>query len=94
MAGGGFEVTAFPTAREGLDALQQSAAELLLVDTDLLGSGSMTAREMLGDDPRLAYGRGASDRARWSACGQPRRGLDLGADNAVSRPWDAATAGS
>ena len=91
MEGGGFEVTAFFTAREGLDALQHTGAELLLVDTDLLGSGSMSAREMLATIRGSALtatvrvivlvGPGADNRAF---------GLDLGADDAVSRPWDAA----
>ncbi|MBZ5641781.1 MAG: trypsin-like peptidase domain-containing protein [Acidobacteriia bacterium] len=91
MEGGGFEVSVFSTARESLDALQHTGAELLLVDTDLLGSGSMSAREMLATIRGSALtaavrvivlvGAGADNRAF---------GLDLGADDAVSRPWDAA----
>ena len=36
MESGGYEVSAFSTAREGLDALQHTGADLLLLDTDLL----------------------------------------------------------
>ena len=35
MESGGFEVSAFSTAREGLDTLQHAGADLLLLDTDL-----------------------------------------------------------
>ena len=90
MESGGCEISAFSTAREGLDALQHVGAELLLVDTDLLRAGTMSAREMLatirGSTLTAAVrvivlvGPGANNRAA---------GLDLGADDAVSRPWDA-----
>jgi DNA-binding response OmpR family regulator/S1-C subfamily serine protease len=91
MESGGCEVSAYSTAREGLGALQHTGAELLLVDTDLLGAGAMGAREMLATIRGSALtaavrvivlvGPGADNRAV---------GLDLGADDAVSRPWDAA----
>jgi DNA-binding response OmpR family regulator/S1-C subfamily serine protease len=91
MESGGFEATAFPTAREGLDNLQHAGGDLLLVDTDLFGAGALSAHEMLATIRGSAYtaavrvialvGSGADNRAA---------GLDLGADDAVSRPWDAA----
>lgn len=91
MESGGYEVTAFSTAREGLDALQHAVADLLLLDVDLLCAGTLTARET------LATIRGstltAAVRVIVLACaGADNRavGLDLGADDAVSRPWDAA----
>ncbi len=90
MESGGCEVSAFSTAREGLDALQHTGAELLLMDTDLLGAGTMSAHEMLATIRGsvltaavrviVLVGPGADNRAA---------GLDLGADDAVSRPWDA-----
>ena len=90
MESGGYKVSAFSTAREGLDTLQHAGADLLLLDTDLLGAGTLSAREMLatirGSTLTAAarvivlVGSGAENRAV---------GLDLGADDAVSRPWDA-----
>src|ERR1700687_1424433 len=47
MESGGWEVSAFSTAREGLDTLQHAGADLLLLDTDLLSAGRLSAREML-----------------------------------------------
>src|ERR1022692_815035 len=90
MESGGYEVSAFSTAREGLDTLQHAGADLLLLDTDLFGAGAVSAREMLATIRGSAVtaslrvivlvGHGADNRAA---------GLDLGADDAISRPWDA-----
>jgi DNA-binding response OmpR family regulator/S1-C subfamily serine protease len=90
LEGGGYEVSGVSTAREGLDALQQAGAELLLLATDLFGAGGLSARETLATIRGSAVtasvrvivlvGSGAESRAA---------GLDLGADDAVSRPWDA-----
>lgn len=90
MESGGYEVSAFSTAREGLDTLQHAGADLLLLDTDLFGAGAVSAREMLTTIRGSAVtaslrvivlvGHGADNRAA---------GLDLGADDAISRPWDA-----
>jgi DNA-binding response OmpR family regulator/S1-C subfamily serine protease len=90
MESGGYEVTAFPTAREGLDALQQGGADLLLLDLDLLCAGTLSARETLSTIRGSA--RTAAVRVIVLVCsGADNRavGLDLGADDAVSRPWDA-----
>ncbi|HXP81966.1 MAG TPA: trypsin-like peptidase domain-containing protein [Verrucomicrobiae bacterium] len=91
MESGGYEVSAFSTAREGLDTLQHSGADLFLLDTDFCCSGTLSARETLATIRGSALtatirvialvGSGADNRAV---------GLDLGADDAVSRPWDAA----
>ena len=90
MEGEGYEISAFSTAREGLDTLQHAGADLLLLDTDLFGSGAVSAREMLATIRGSAVtatvrvivlvGPGADNRAA---------GLDLGADDAISCPWDA-----
>ena len=90
MQSGGYEVSAFSTAREGLDTLQQAGADLLLLDTDFCCAGTLSARETLATIRGSALtaavrvivlvGSGADNRAA---------GLDLGADDAVSRPWDA-----
>jgi DNA-binding response OmpR family regulator/S1-C subfamily serine protease len=90
MESGGYEVTAFPTAREGLDALQQGGADLLLLDLDLLCAGTLSARETLSTIRGSAST--ATVRVIVLVCsGADNRavGLDLGADDAVSRPWDA-----
>ena len=43
-----------------------------------------------GDDSRLRHDfRGSRDRPGWSGADNRAVGLDLGADDAVSRPWDA-----
>jgi DNA-binding response OmpR family regulator/S1-C subfamily serine protease len=91
MESGGYEVSAFSTAHQGLDALQNVGAELLLLDTDFCCTGTLSARELLATIRGAALtatvrvivlvGSGSDNRAV---------GLDLGADDAVSRPWDAA----
>jgi S1-C subfamily serine protease/CheY-like chemotaxis protein len=90
MESGGYEVSAFPTAREGLDALQRGGTDLLLLDLDLLCAGTLAARET------LATIRGSASTAAvrvivlvCSGADNRAVGLDLGADDAVSRPWDA-----
>src|SRR5579862_1102354 len=91
LESGGYQASAFSTAREGLDALQHAGAELLLLDTDQFCADSLSARETLSTIRGSALTAavrvivlvctGANNRAA---------GLDLGADDAVSRPWDAA----
>ena len=90
MQSGGYEVSAFSTAREGLDTLQHTGADLFLLDTDFCCAGTLSARETLATIRGSALtatvrvialvGSGPDSRAV---------GLDLGADDAVSRPWDA-----
>ena len=90
MESGGYEVSAFPTPQEGLDALQHASADLLLLDID------SCAADMLNVHETLATIRGsgltAAVRVIVLVCpGAANRalGLDLGADDAVSRPWEA-----
>src|SRR5713101_7557077 len=83
----GYEVTAYATSREALDAIHQSAADILILDASLRNP---TARELLatirgasateGLRVILLVGPSAEDRAA---------ALDLLADDAVSRPWDS-----
>jgi DNA-binding response OmpR family regulator/S1-C subfamily serine protease len=90
MESGGYEVSAFSTAREGLDTLQHAGADLLLLDTDLLCADALSARETLATIRGSALT--AAVRVIVLVCsGADNRavGLDLGADDAVSRPWDA-----
>jgi DNA-binding response OmpR family regulator len=87
----GWAVSAFQTSREGLEAMQHAGADLFLLDTDFCCIGSLSAREALATIRGAArtaavrvivlVGSGPDDRAA---------GLDLGADDAVSRPWDRA----
>ena len=90
MESGGYEVSAFSTAREGLDTLQHAGADLLLLDTDFCCAGTLSARETLATIRGSALT--AAVRVIVLVCsGADNRavGLDLGADDAVSRPWDA-----
>src|SRR4029077_10355502 len=91
MESGGYEVSAFATTREGLDALQRGGTDLLLLDVDLLCASPLAARETLATIRGSAIT--AAVRVIVLVCsGAENRavGLDLGADDAVSRPWDAA----
>ncbi len=47
LESGGWEVSAFPMTREGLDIMQHAGADLLLLDTDLFDADTLSAREML-----------------------------------------------
>jgi DNA-binding response OmpR family regulator/S1-C subfamily serine protease len=90
LESGGWDVSAFATAHEGLDAMQHAGADLVLLDTDFCCPGTLSARETLATIRGAArtaavrvivlVGAGPDDRAA---------GLDLGADDAVSRPWNA-----
>ena len=82
----GYEAAANATTREGLDAVHQSAVDILILDA---GLRDPNAREFVatirgaasteGVRIILLVGPGAEERAA---------GLDLGADDAVSRPID------
>jgi DNA-binding response OmpR family regulator/S1-C subfamily serine protease len=90
MESGGYVVSAYSTTREALDTLQQAGADLLLLDTQLLDAGWQGAREMLA----LIRGSAFTSEVRVIVLvdsGPDNRafGLELGADDAVSRPWDA-----
>jgi len=91
MQSGGYEVSAFSTAREGLDTLQHDGADLFLLDTDFCCSGALSARETLATIRGSALTAGVRVIALVGSGADNRAvGLDLGADDAVSRPWDAA----
>jgi DNA-binding response OmpR family regulator/S1-C subfamily serine protease len=90
MESGGYEVSSFPSPHEGLDLLQHAGADLLLLDIDVC------AADMLNVQETLATIRGsnltAAVRVIVLVCpGANNRatGLELGADDAVSRPWEA-----
>lgn len=89
----GHDVAAFATAREGLDAIHQAGADLLLMNARLAGApnpDATSARETIATIRGsaatsvvrviLLVGPGAEERAA---------ALDFGADDAISCPWDA-----
>jgi len=88
LRGSGYEVASFATAHDGLDAIHASGADLVLLDSRLPDS---SARETLAtirgsaatEELRviLLVGAGAEERAA---------GIDLGADDAISRPWESS----
>lgn len=90
LESGGYEVSAFSTALDGLDTLQHAGADLLFLDADLCGADTLGARGMLATIRGSALT--AAVRVIVLVCSGPDNramGLDLGADDAVSRPWDA-----
>ncbi len=90
MESGGYEVSAFSKPREGLDALQHSGADLLLLDVDVCAADMLNVQETLATI--RGSGLTAAVRVVVLVCpGAENRalGLDLGADDAVSRPWEA-----
>lgn len=90
MESGGYEVSAFSTPREGLDALQHAGADLLLLDVDVCAADMLNVQEILA----TIRGSGLTAEVRvivlvCPGAGNRALGLDLGADDAVSRPWEA-----
>jgi len=91
MQQAGYDVSAYRTAREGLDLVRRSGADVLLLGAAAGDPGAPSIHETVaairgsavteGVRVILLTAPGAEERAA---------GLDLGADDAVSRPWDAA----
>jgi serine protease Do len=87
----GYDVVAFASAREGLEAARQPGTDVLILDAAVADAGAPSAHEIVatirgsaateGIRVIVLTGPGAGDRAA---------GLDLGADDAISRPWDSA----
>jgi DNA-binding response OmpR family regulator/S1-C subfamily serine protease len=89
MESGGYEVSSFSTPHEGLDALQHAGADLLLLDIDVCAADMLNVHEALATI--RGSGLTAAVRVIVLVCpGANNRalGLDLGADDAVSRPWE------
>jgi DNA-binding response OmpR family regulator/S1-C subfamily serine protease len=83
----GYEVAAYATSREALDAIHQSSADLLILDGSLRAPN---ARELLV----TVRGAAATEGLRvillvGPAAGERAAGLDFSADDAISRPWDS-----
>jgi DNA-binding response OmpR family regulator/S1-C subfamily serine protease len=87
MQGAGYDVATFATAHEGLDAIHASGADLLLLDSRLPDT---SAREALAtirgssstESMRVILLAGPTAEERATA-------IDLGADDAISRPWES-----
>jgi DNA-binding response OmpR family regulator/S1-C subfamily serine protease len=89
IEGAGYDVSSFGTVPEGLDALRQPGTDLLLLSTTPSGSNAPNARDMLA----AVRGSAVTERIRvilLTDDGTEERiaGLDLGADDSISRPWD------
>src|ERR1700722_4523499 len=82
----GFNASAFGTSQEVIEAVQQSSPDVVLLDASILDH---SAREILA----TIRGSAASAAVRVILLVGPRpddrsAAIDLGADDAISRPWD------
>jgi len=87
----GYEASAFATAHEALEAVRHSGADLLLLDASPSDAGALGTHEAIAE----IRGSAATERVRvvllvGSEAKERAAALDLGADDAISRPWDAA----
>ncbi len=102
VQGAGFDAEAFATASDGLDATRRMGADLLLLDTSpnsSTGDGAATGlprSSVLHAHETMAAIRGsaATEEIRivllvGAGAGERAAGLDLGADDAISQPFDA-----
>jgi DNA-binding response OmpR family regulator/S1-C subfamily serine protease len=88
MQTAGYDVATFATAHEGLDAIHASGADLLLLDSRLPDTSAREALATIRGSSAteamrviLLTGPSAEDRAS---------AIDLGADDAISRPWESS----
>jgi DNA-binding response OmpR family regulator/S1-C subfamily serine protease len=99
----GYAVAAFATPAEALDAIHHSHLDVLLLDTDVSGAASSVPAGAPPSDPvssahelvAAIHGSAATQGIRIillvNASAEERgAALDLGADDALSRPWDSA----
>ena len=87
----GYEVLGFATAREGLEAARQPGTDLLVLDAALSDADAFSAHEIVA----TIRGSAMTESVRVilltrAGAGERAAGLDLGADDAISRPWEAA----
>ena len=89
--GAGYLVAVFAVAQEGLEAARQPGTDVLVLDASAAGAESSGARQVIAamrgsaqtESVRVILLTGAASEQRTAA-------LDLGADDAVSRPVDCA----
>jgi len=82
----GYDVTLFSSPQEGLEWLRNQGADLLLLDAAV---GDPEARELLAAIRGSAITEGVRVILLTGAAPEERAaGLELGADDAISRPWN------
>ena len=91
MEGAGYDVIACATVREGLDALRNAAVDLLVLGAAAPDPNVPSVHETIA----AIRGSAVTESVRvillvGSRADERAAGLDFGADDAVSRPWDAA----
>jgi CheY-like chemotaxis protein len=83
----GYEVVAFATAREGLEAARQPGTDLLVLDAAVADSNVFSAHEIVATIRGSAVTEGVRVIVLTRpGAGERAAGLDLGADDAISRP--------
>ncbi len=86
LQGAGYDVISFSTRRDGLEAARQAGIDLLVLD---VGIHLPDTREILAEMRGSAATEGVRLVVLTGASPQERaEGLDLGADDAISRPCD------
>lgn len=97
LQGAGYNAPAFGTAREGLDAVRQLAPDLLLLSTLATALPTAAPPEHVAlhahDVIAAIHGSAATERVRaillvGPAAEERASALDLGADDAISQPFD------
>ena len=83
----GYDVSVFATTREGLDAIHQTGADLLLLDAAMQDPGAAEVLATIRGSAKTAAIRVLLLVAGGSE--QRASALDLGANDAISRPFDS-----
>ena len=83
----GYDVSVFATTREGLDAIHQTGADLLLLDAAMQDPGAAEVLATIRGSAKTAALRVLLLVAGGSE--QRASALDLGANDAISRPFDS-----
>lgn len=88
LGAAGYDVVSFATRRDGIEAARQAGIDLLVLD---VGIHLPDTREILAEMRGSAATEGVRLVVVTGGSAQERaEGLDLGADDAISRPWDAS----
>jgi DNA-binding response OmpR family regulator len=88
MQGAGYDATTFAASQEGLDAIHATGADLLLLDSRM---PDLSAREAIA----TIRGSAATEALRvillvGPSAEERAAAIDLGADDAISRPWESS----
>jgi DNA-binding response OmpR family regulator/S1-C subfamily serine protease len=91
LQGAGYVVAAFATAAEALDAIHHEHLDVLLLDTTVSGVPVTSVHETVAAIRGSAVTEGIRIILLVNSNAEERAAaLDLGADDALSRPWNAA----